>query len=60
MGSSKILNFYTIRAGWIKFSKWVNIKNKLNVTKIGGATMEVSPPNGPSKVQTFQPCKLDT
>ena len=27
----------------IKFSQWIDIKNKLNLTKIGGATMGVSP-----------------
>ena len=28
-------------------------KKLLKVTKIEGATMEVSPPNRPSKIQTF-------
>ena len=39
----KILNFQTVKARWIKFSEWVGIKNKLSVTKIGGAVMGVSP-----------------
>ena len=32
---------------WIKFSKWVDIKNKLNLTKIGSATMVFPSPSGP-------------
>ena len=35
-------------------------QNKLNLTKVGGATMGGFPPNGPSKIQTFYPFKLDT
>ena len=31
-----------VRAKWIKFSEWVEIKNKLNVTKIGGVMIGVS------------------
>ena len=27
-------------ARWIKFLEWVDIKNKLNLTKVGSATME--------------------
>ena len=46
-------------ARWIKFSEWVDIKNKLNLTKIGLPQREL-PPNGPSKIQTFQLLKLDT
>ena len=41
-GSSKIFNFKTIRVRWIKFSKWVDIKNKLNLTKIGDGTVVVN------------------
>ena len=37
IGASKILNFSTVRPGWIKFSEWVDIKNKLNPAKIGCA-----------------------
>ena len=33
----------TVTTRWIKFSKWVDLKNKLNQTKIWFATMEVSP-----------------
>ena len=40
----------TIEGRWIKFSEWVDIKNKLNLTKIGGATMGGLPPNGLSKI----------
>ena len=47
-GPSKILNFQTVTARWIKFSEWVDVKNKLNLTKTGGAL-----PNGPSKIQIF-------
>ena len=43
IGSSKILNFLTLRARWIKLLKTVDIKKKLNLTKIGGATMGVPP-----------------
>ena len=49
----------TVRARWIKFSEWVNIKNKLTLTKIGSSAIGAFP-NGPSKIQTFQPLKLDT
>ena len=35
----KILNFQTVGAKWMKFSEWVDIKNKLNLTKLGGALM---------------------
>ena len=31
------LKFQTVIAKWIKFSLWVDIKNKLNLTKIGDA-----------------------
>ena len=46
--AAKILNFLTIRAGWIKFSEWLDIKNKLNLTKIG-----VSPQAVPPKFKFF-------
>ena len=42
-GSSKILNLYAVAARWIEFSKWVNIKIKLNLLKIGDSTMGVLP-----------------
>ena len=34
-GSSKFLKFWIIGARRIKFSEWVDIKNELNLTKIG-------------------------
>ena len=37
----------------------VDIKNKLNQTKIGEATMGGFPPNRLFKIQTFYPFKLD-
>ena len=37
------------KARWIKFSEWVDIKNKLNLKKIGGTKMG-SPQTGPSKI----------
>ena len=37
----------------MKFSEWVDIKNKLNITKIGDATMGVSPLTGPPNVKLF-------
>ena len=58
-GSSKILNFLSVGARQIKFSEWVDIRNKLNLTKIEGATMGGFPPNEPSRIQTFYPFKLD-
>ena len=39
----KFWTFKPLRARWIKFSELVDVKNKLNVTKIGGATMGVFP-----------------
>ena len=33
MRDRQILNLETIRTGWIKFSEWMDIKNKLNFTK---------------------------
>ena len=44
----------------MKFLEWVDIKNKLNLTKIGETMMGGFPPNGPSKIQTFYLFKLDT
>ena len=46
--SSKILIFYTSRVRWINFLEWVDIKNKQNLTKIGGF-----PSNEPSKIQSL-------
>ena len=43
IGFFKTLNFSTVKARWNKFLEWVDIKNKLNVTNIGDATMGVSP-----------------
>ena len=37
----------------MKFSEWVDVKNKLNVTKIGGATIGVSPQMGSPKFKLF-------
>ena len=37
----------------MKFSEWVDIRNKLNLTKIGGATMGVSPQMDPPKFKLF-------
>ena len=42
--SQKFWNFKPLQTRWIKFSKWVNIKNKLNLTKIGESTMDGFPP----------------
>ena len=36
-----------------QFSEWVDIRNKLNLTKIGGATMGGFPPNDPPKFKLF-------
>ena len=36
-----------------QISEWVDIKNKLNVTKIEDAAMGVSPQTGPPKVELF-------
>ena len=33
--------------------KWIDIKNKLNLTKIRGATMVISPQTGPPKFKAF-------
>ena len=44
----------------MKFSEWVDIKNKLHLRKIGGVIMGGLPPNGPSKIQTFYLLKIDT
>ena len=38
---SKNLNFLIVGARWIKFSEWVDIKNELNLTKIGGALLGI-------------------
>ena len=57
IGPSKISNFLIVTVRWIKFSEWMDIKTKLNLTKTWGATMRFPPPNGPSKIQTFN---LDT
>ena len=35
------------------FEMGINIKNKLNLTKIGGSKMEGFPQMGPPKIQTF-------
>ena len=53
MESSKILNFQTVRARWIKFWEWIDIKNIPNPTKIGGATMGFSPQTDPPKFKVF-------
>ena len=45
--------FLTVTATWIKFLEWADIKNKLNLTKIGCAMSRVSLTNGPTKIQTF-------
>ena len=42
-GPPKFLTFKQLELIWIKFSEWVDIKNKLNVTKIGGATIGIYP-----------------
>ena len=34
-------------------SKWVDIENRLNLTKIGGATMEISLQTDPQKFKLF-------
>ena len=47
IGSSKILNFKAVRARWIKLLEKVDIKNKLNLSKFGGAVMGDSPQTGP-------------
>ena len=52
--SSKILNILIVRARWVKFSEWVDIKNELNLTKIEGATMGVSPQTGFPKFKLFK------
>ena len=36
-----------------QISECVDIKNKLSLTKIGGATIGVFLQNGPPKIQTF-------
>ena len=51
--SSKLLNFKAVRAKWIRFSKWVDIKNKLKLAKNGGCHDGVSSLNRPFKNQTF-------
>ena len=38
---------------WIKFSKWVDIQNKLNLTKIGGYKMRGCSQTGPPKFKLF-------
>ena len=42
-------------ARWIKFREWIDVKSKLNLTKIGGDTIGVAFANGPqnSKFLTF-------
>ena len=37
----------------MKFSEWVDTKNKLNLTKIGGAIMGVYSQTGPIKFKLF-------
>ena len=51
--ASEILNILTIRAGWIKFSEWVDIKIKLNLRKIDGSKIGGFPQTGPSKIHAF-------
>ena len=41
------------------FETDVDIKNKVNLTKIGRATMGGFTPNAPSKIRTFYPFKRD-
>ena len=52
-GPPKFWSFKPQQLRWIKFSEWVEIKNKLHLTKIGGTTIRFTPSNGPSKIQTF-------
>ena len=56
--SSKIFYFKSVRDGWMKFSEWVDVENKLNLKKLA------VPQWGPSqtgswKIQNFPPFKLD-
>ena len=51
--AAKILNFHTVRARWIKFSEWVDIKNKFNITKIGRSEMGIFPKRDPPKFKLF-------
>ena len=60
IGSFKILNFYTVGARWIKFLEWVDIKNELNLTKIGRATLGGFSSKHVLRNSHFFPFKLNT
>ena len=45
--------FLTVTARWIKFSEWVDIKNKLNPTKIRVPQRRFSPQTGLPKFKLF-------
>ena len=51
-GPSKFRTFKPLELDESKFLKWVDIKNELNVTKIGVTTMGFAS-NEPSKILTF-------